>query len=64
MKKIFIFLCLVGSLGITNAQQSSMLYTKINGLSIAYQKAGTGPALILLHGFTQDSRIWKTQINK
>jgi pimeloyl-ACP methyl ester carboxylesterase len=39
-----------------------MLYTNINGLSIAYQKAGTGPALVLLHGFTQDSRVWKTQI--
>jgi pimeloyl-ACP methyl ester carboxylesterase len=62
MKEIFLFLCLFGSLSITSAQQSSMLYTHVNGLSIAYQKAGTGPALVLLHGFTQDSRVWKTQI--
>lgn len=62
MKQIFLFLWLIGSFSITSAQQSSMLYTIVNGLSIAYQKAGTGPALVLLHGFTQDSRVWKTQI--
>ena len=62
MKKIFLFPWLVGSLSITSAQQNSMLYTNVNGLSVAYQKAGTGPALILLHGFTQDSRVWKAQI--
>jgi len=62
MRKIFLFLWIFGSLSVISAQQSSMLYTNVNGLSIAYQKAGTGPALILLHGFTQDSRVWKTQI--
>jgi pimeloyl-ACP methyl ester carboxylesterase len=62
VKKIFLFLWLVGSLNITNAQHSLMLYSNVNGLSIAYQKAGSGPAIVLLHGFTQDSRIWKTQI--
>jgi pimeloyl-ACP methyl ester carboxylesterase len=60
-KNIFIPL-LVGSLRITSAQQSSMVHTNVNGMSIAYQKAGTGPALVLLHGFTQDSRVWKSQI--
>jgi pimeloyl-ACP methyl ester carboxylesterase len=46
----------------TNAQNNSMLFTKVNGLSIAYQKRGSGPALVLLHGFTQDSRVWEKQI--
>jgi pimeloyl-ACP methyl ester carboxylesterase len=39
-----------------------MIYTSVNGLSIAYQREGNGPVLALLHGFTQDSRIWKAQI--
>lgn len=39
-----------------------MFYKIINGLSVAYQRTGNGPALVLLHGFTQDSRVWKSQI--
>jgi len=39
-----------------------MLFARVNGLSIAYQKRGSGPALVLLHGFTQDSRVWEKQI--
>lgn len=39
-----------------------MLYTNVHGLSIAYQRYGSGPALVLLHGFTQDSRVWKPQL--
>jgi len=40
----------------------TMLRTKVNGLSIAYKRMGNGPALILLHGFTQDSRVWRPQL--
>jgi pimeloyl-ACP methyl ester carboxylesterase len=39
-----------------------MLRANVNGLSIAYQRAGSGPALILLHGFLLDSRMWRPQI--
>lgn len=39
-----------------------MLHAEINGLSIAYEQTGTGPALVLLHGFTQDSRVWEPQL--
>src|SRR5436309_1048324 len=35
---------------------------EIDGLRIAYQRAGSGPALVLLHGFLQDSRAWRPQI--
>lgn len=35
----------------------------INGLSVAYQLTGQGPALVLLHGFTVDSRMWKPQLD-
>ena len=34
----------------------------VNGLRIAYQRAGSGPPLVLLHGFISDSRVWRPQI--
>src|SRR5690242_14753773 len=34
----------------------------VNGLSVAYQRAGSGPALVLLHGFSLDSRSWRPQL--
>jgi pimeloyl-ACP methyl ester carboxylesterase len=34
----------------------------VNGLSVAYQRAGRGPALVLLHGFSLDSRSWRPQL--
>jgi pimeloyl-ACP methyl ester carboxylesterase len=39
-----------------------MLSTTVNGLRIAYQRAGSGPPLVLLHGFICDSRVWRSQI--
>lgn len=39
-----------------------MLHAKANGFSVAYQRAGHGPALVLLHGFTHDSRVWSPQL--
>jgi len=62
MKKICLFAYFIILLNDIYAQQNTMLYTKVKGLSIAYKKVGNGPALILLHGFTQDSRVWKQQI--
>jgi pimeloyl-ACP methyl ester carboxylesterase len=40
-----------------------MLRAEVGGLSIAYERAGDGPALILLHGFTHDSRVWRQQLD-
>jgi pimeloyl-ACP methyl ester carboxylesterase len=34
----------------------------IDGLSVSYTRAGDGPALVLLHGFSFDLRAWRTQI--
>jgi pimeloyl-ACP methyl ester carboxylesterase len=39
-----------------------MLRAEVGGVSIAYQRAGDGPALVLLHGFTHDSRAWRPQL--
>jgi pimeloyl-ACP methyl ester carboxylesterase len=41
----------------------NMYYKNIGGLSVAYRAAGQGPVLVLLHGFTIDSRFWSTQID-
>lgn len=39
-----------------------MLRVEVRGRSVAYQRAGDGPALVLLHGFTHDSRAWRPQL--
>lgn len=42
--------------------ESGMLHAEVNGLSIAYEGTGDGPALVLLHGFLFDSRAWRPQL--
>jgi pimeloyl-ACP methyl ester carboxylesterase len=39
-----------------------MFHTEFDGLSVAYEQIGDGPSLLLLHGFTQDSRVWRPQL--
>jgi pimeloyl-ACP methyl ester carboxylesterase len=39
-----------------------MIHADVNGLSVAYERTGDGPALVLLHGFTHDSRVWRPQL--
>jgi pimeloyl-ACP methyl ester carboxylesterase len=36
---------------------------EIDGLRIAYQRAGSGPPLVLLHGIYDDSRVWLPQLD-
>jgi pimeloyl-ACP methyl ester carboxylesterase len=33
-----------------------------NGLGVAYQRAGDGPPLVLVHGAASDSRLWRLQL--
>jgi pimeloyl-ACP methyl ester carboxylesterase len=40
-----------------------ILRADVDGLTIAYRRAGDGPALVLLHGFLLDSRIWRPQLD-
>jgi pimeloyl-ACP methyl ester carboxylesterase len=35
---------------------------QVNGLKLHYLTAGNGPAVILLHGYTQTSRMWRPLI--
>jgi pimeloyl-ACP methyl ester carboxylesterase len=37
---------------------------EVAGLSVAYERTGNGPALVLLHGFTHDSRVWRPQLDR
>src|SRR3989304_1978458 len=39
-----------------------MLRAEVNGLSVAYGRAGGGPVLVLLHGFLLDARVWRPQL--
>lgn len=36
---------------------------EIDGLQVAYEKAGTGPPLVLLHGFFCDRSLWRAQLD-
>jgi pimeloyl-ACP methyl ester carboxylesterase len=42
--------------------ESGTLFTTADGLRIAYERAGVGPPLVLLHGFIVDRRMWRPQI--
>ena len=35
---------------------------QVDDLTVAWRRAGTGPAVVVLHGFTQDSRAWRPQL--
>ena len=35
---------------------------RINGLEIAYERAGEGPPLVLVHGAAGDGRMWRPQL--
>jgi alpha-beta hydrolase superfamily lysophospholipase len=39
-------------------------FGEVDGIKIHYLTAGHGPALILLHGYTQTSRMWRPLIPK
>ena len=39
-----------------------LLHAEVAGHSIAYRRVGHGPAMVLLHGFTLDSRMWERQL--
>ncbi len=39
-----------------------MLRADVNGLSVAYERNGEGPPLVLLHGVLCDSRVWSKQL--
>ena len=39
-----------------------MKTVSVNGIDVAYQESGSGPPLLLLHGFSLDHTIWAPQV--
>lgn len=37
---------------------------EVIGLRVCYRWTGTGPAVVVLHGFTHDSRVWRPQLDE
>lgn len=51
--------------GTTRAQNSNAISSRtaaVDGVTLHYLTAGHGPAVILLHGYTQTSRMWRPVI--
>lgn len=40
-----------------------MELVEINGVEVAYERVGTGPPLVFVHGAAADSRIWQPQLS-
>jgi len=36
---------------------------EVGGLRVAFERRGTGPPLVLLHGILQDGRAWRPQLD-
>lgn len=48
----------------SNANSIESKFATVDGMKIHYLKAGHGPTVILLHGYTQTSRMWRPLIPK
>jgi pimeloyl-ACP methyl ester carboxylesterase len=46
------------------SMEDGMDQIEVEGLRIAYERAGEGPPLVLLHGGLSDSREWRRQIDE
>jgi pimeloyl-ACP methyl ester carboxylesterase len=46
---------------IFNAGELQSMFAAVNGTRLYYEEAGAGPAVVLIHGFTLDTRMWDDQ---
>lgn len=51
--------CLSAALSATASEAIASRDAEVDGVKLHYLTAGHGPAVILLHGYTQTSRMWK-----
>src|SRR5580698_7367784 len=54
----FLLAASVAAMSQTNAGAIESRFGEVDGIKIHYLTAGHGPAVILLHGYTQTSRMW------
>lgn len=40
------------------------MFVETNGTRLYYEEAGAGPAVVLIHGFTLDTRMWDDQFQR
>src|SRR5213593_3289397 len=60
MRKIFCLIAVLVRLGSAYAEpQIDSRTAKIDNVELHYLTAGHGPAVILLHGYAQTSRMWR-----
>ena len=62
----FVFSCQQGQerTGVEETQfESETGYAEVNGTRLYYEIAGTGEPLVLIHGWSFDSRCWESQFN-
>jgi pimeloyl-ACP methyl ester carboxylesterase len=45
-----------------SARERNHVHIEVGDLRIAFQRRGTGPPLVLLHGAISDGRVWRLQI--
>src|SRR5580700_3731881 len=58
----FLLAASVAAMSQTNAGAIESRFGEVDGIKIHYLTAGHGPAVILLHGYTQTSRMWRPLI--
>src|SRR5882672_4054498 len=60
------FVAMCSSLGVAQVRGNAITshFEEVGGLKIHYLAAGHGPTVILLHGYTQTSRMWRPLIPK
>jgi pimeloyl-ACP methyl ester carboxylesterase len=56
---LLFFVALPGTARAQNANAIISRTAEVDGVTLHYLTAGHGPALILLHGYTQTSRMWR-----
>jgi pimeloyl-ACP methyl ester carboxylesterase len=63
--KICVTLCLAVFVSIAHGEETiAARDATVDGIKLHYLTAGHGPAVILLHGYTQTSRMWQPLITK
>jgi hypothetical protein len=57
---LFVLVCVLLATSVYGAETAIASRTAtVDGLNLHYLTAGHGPAVILLHGYTQTSRTWR-----